>query len=138
MRFLKPFFFLFATCFSDNKNSSFIVEFSRDKFVSVGSIINIKNDSVDIYSTNLPFKLSTDFTLIGKKTINLKECVVLSVKIGPFIRKNVNICNRFHENKSIVLADNGDQLMVLKRINHLQEGNNINDYDNINRYDLLT
>jgi hypothetical protein len=139
MKILKPFLFFITSCISSNnnqnQNSSFVVEYSKYKIVNVGSIINIKNNTVDIYSKNIPFKISSDFTLIGQKTINSKECVVISVKMGPFLKKNVNICNRFHENKSLVLSDNGEKIIILRKINDL----NVNDLnDDTNRYDLLT
>lgn len=136
MRFLKPFFFFITSCLSNNnQNCSYIVEHSKDKLISVGTIINIKNNTVDIYSKNLPFKVSSEFKLLEKKNINSKECIVLSVKIGPFLRKNVNICNRFHENRSLVLSDKGEKIIILRKINDL----NVNDLnDDTNRYDLLT
>lgn len=140
MKFLKPFLFFITSCFSNkNQNSSYIVDFSKDKLISVGTVINIRNNTVDIYSKNLPFKISSEFKLLKKKNINSKECIVLSVKIGPFIRKNVNICNRFHENRSFVLSDKGEQIIILRRINDFNNDmNDMNDTNDTNRYDLLT
>jgi hypothetical protein len=141
MKFFKPLFFLITSCFSNKQNSSYIVEYSKDRFVNVGTIVNIKNNSVEILSQNLPFKVSSEYTLVGKKNINHKECTVLSVKIGPFIRKNVNICNKFLENKSIVLDDKGEKIMVLRKIDdfkNIELNEDDDNYNNVNNYDFIT
>jgi len=141
MKFFKPLFFLITSCFSNKQNNSYIVEYSKDRLVNVGTIVNIKNNSVEILSQNLPFKLNSEYTLVGKKIINQKECMVLSVKIGPFIRKNVNICNKFLENKSIVLDDKGEKIMVLRKIDdfkNIELNEDDDNYNNVNNYDFIT